>query len=174
MYQNIYRIITKVLSTLPIKILSTLHLQVLSPLLLSTPLERSGSRLKSERKKSSKIFPHCLKPFPKYFIQKKNIQKISIKQFLKDQIIEDQVLDLLKAKCIHSQTSVHSGSSKIFLEANPDLLGVSCTRIQAPARSTKSNSHSSNPTQFKYFEFFCLTWRWNFLGALWAKPPQSL
>ena len=69
------------------------------------------------------------------------------------QIIEDQVPDLLEGKRAHSQSSAHSSNSKLFLEANPDLLEVSCTQIQAPTHPSKSVSHHSHSTQFKYSNF---------------------
>lgn len=70
-------------------------------------LTRSGSRAKSRRKKSSKIFPHCLKPFLKYFIREEKMKKISVKRSTKTQIIEDQIPDLLETKA-HPFSSLSS------------------------------------------------------------------
>ncbi|TYK14531.1 CWF19-like protein 2-like protein [Cucumis melo var. makuwa] len=42
---------------------------------------------------------------------------------------------------------------KLFLEANPDLLELSCTQIQAQMHSSKLVSHDPHYTQFKSTEF---------------------
>ena len=132
---------------------------------------RSGSRLKLKRKKSPKVFLHCLKPFLKYFIWRKKSRKISFKRSLRAHILEDQVPDLLAANCVFAQPLVHSSSFKEFLETNPDLLEVSCTQLQALARSGKSDSNCSHPMQFKYAEFSLLNSKVKFLRGSPSKTP---
>lgn len=116
-------------------------------------LVRLGSRLKPKRKKSPKVFPHCLNPFSKYFIWRKRSRKILFKHSLRAQILEHQAPDMLAANRVFAQPLVHSSSFKDFLETYPGLLEVSCTQLHAPAHSTKSGSNCSHPTQFKYADF---------------------
>ena len=75
------------------------------------------------------------------------------KSSLKAQMLDDQVPVLLEENNVHSLSSAYSSSSKLFVEANPDLLEVSCTEIQASTHSSKSFSHHPHSTQFKYSEF---------------------
>ena len=67
---------------------------------------------------------------------------------LKTQILDYQVPILLEKNTAHSLSSAFFSDSKLFVEANPDLLEVSCTQIQAPARSAKSFSHHPHSSQF--------------------------
>ena len=89
---------------------------------------------------------------------------------------EDQVLELLEEKNTHSQSSVHSNNYKLSLEANPDLLEVSCSQIQAPACSSKSVSHHPHPhpTQFKDFDLSMPNSKVKFFRGSPSKPFHSL
>ena len=73
----------------------------------------------------------------------------------------------------HFLSSAFSSSSKLFVEANPDLLEVSCTQIQAPTRSSKSFSHHPNSTQFKYSEFSLPNSEVKFLKGSPSKTPLN-
>ena len=101
-------------------------------------------------------------------------KKIMVKRYLKAQILDDQVLVLLEKNTVHSLSSVFSSSSKLFVEANPDLLEVSCTQIQAPIRSSKSFSHNPNSTQFKYYKFPLPNSKVKFLKGSPSKTPLSI
>ena len=73
----------------------------------------------------------------------------------------------------HSLSIAYSSSSKLFLEANPDLLKVSCTQIQALARSSKSITHHPHTTQFKYSELSLPNSKVKFLKGSPNKTPLN-
>ena len=92
---------------------------------------------------------------------------------LKAQILDDQVPVLLEENTAHSISSAYSSSSKLFVETNHDLLEVSCTQIQAPARSSRSFSHHPHFIQFKYSEFSLPNSKVKFLKGSPRKTPHN-
>ena len=59
-------------------------------------------------------------------------QYIAYHLYMRPYLYSFEVPDLLGENCAHSLSLAIPSSSKLFLEANPDLLEVSCTQIQAP------------------------------------------
>ena len=95
------------------------------------------------------------------------------KWYLKAQILDDPVPVLLEKNTANSLLSAFSSSSKLFVDAIPNLLEVSCTRIQAPACTSKSFSHHPNSTQFKYFEFSLPNSKVEFVKGASSKTPLN-
>ena len=139
-------------------LLSTLHFQFPFPLLIFSSTKSGCSENLKRNKINAEIFPHYLKLFSKYFIQKKKSKKILAKRSLKSRAFEDQVPDLLEENFVRSLSLAYFSSSKLFLEANLVLLEVSCTQVQGPTRSSKSISHLTLPN-LNTLSSLCLTLR---------------
>ncbi|KAA0053113.1 Cysteine-rich RLK (receptor-like protein kinase) 8 [Cucumis melo var. makuwa] len=90
--------------------------------------------------------PLSSNPLNKKLISRTNSPDFS-KAILKSPVIEDQVPDLLEKKRTHSQSSVHSSSYKLSLEANPDLLKVKFFR-SSPSKTPLIHSSKKGKSSF--------------------------